>query len=81
MELELEYPLARHDIGVEGPMYEAPGAVVDERLVLVRHGITPVGIIPLVSRWILALDVNKILTLIERMTLGDGTRALWAPQL
>jgi hypothetical protein len=29
--------------------------------------------IPLVSRWILALGVSKILTLIERMTLGDGT--------
>jgi hypothetical protein len=28
--------------------------------------------IPLVSRWILALGVSKILTLIERMTFGDG---------
>jgi fructose-1,6-bisphosphatase/inositol monophosphatase family enzyme len=25
-----------------------------------------------ISRWILALGVSKILTLIERMTLGDG---------
>ena len=30
------------------------------------------ALIPLVSRWTLALGDSKILTLMERMTLGDG---------
>lgn len=37
VELVLGYPLARHDVGAGRPRYEAPCAVVDGRLVLVRR--------------------------------------------
>ena len=42
--LVLEDPLARHHVSTRRMRYKSPSAVVDERLVLLRHGSTPVGI-------------------------------------
>lgn len=44
VELMLEYPLARHNVGPRGARNETPSAVVNQRLVLISHGSAPVGI-------------------------------------
>uniref|UniRef100_A0A0A9A781 Uncharacterized protein n=1 Tax=Arundo donax TaxID=35708 RepID=A0A0A9A781_ARUDO len=42
--LMLEDPLSGNDVGASGPRDKAPGAIVDQCLVLVSHGRPPVGV-------------------------------------
>ena len=44
VEFMFKNPLPRHDVGAWWSWNKAPGAVVDERLVLVRHGSPPVRV-------------------------------------
>jgi hypothetical protein len=44
VEFMLTNPFARHNIGARRTRKKAPGAVVDEHLVLVSHGSPPVRV-------------------------------------
>lgn len=44
VELVLEDPFARHDVGAKGMRNQHPSVIVDEGSVLLCHGCTPVGV-------------------------------------
>jgi len=61
VELVLEQPLASDDVRTRRPRYEAPSAVVDQRLVLFRHRSAPIGI-------------GECTAIVHRDRRGDGGR-------